>query len=414
MESNALKVTIWGTTVGFLSWNEAKQRSVFLFDKEFINKKLDISPIHNSIYFPSANLQQWGNTDKLYKGLPPFIADSLPDNWGNSVFDAWAKKNNISAKHLTPLDRLSFIGSRGMGALEFEPAQFEHFENKLLKANELYQIALEIKKERSNVHLSIDEVLIEDMYRVGTSAGGKRAKAIIAMNKQGDICSGQIDLPNDYIYYILKFNDDDTFPFSNIEMAYYQMACDAGITMMPSRLVTIEQKEHFLTERFDRRNGEKLHILTLAAMDCFATSYEDLFAVCRKLHLPESQIDELYTRMVFNVLAKNIDDHSKNFSFIMDNQGHWSLSPAYDIIFSLDTTAPDYVNVHSLSIGGKTKKITLADLATFAQKNDIKNHQSAIEKVLSVVAKWKNYATNNNVPTEWIENIDTELKNMIL
>ena len=304
MGNDAIAIWLWGKVLGYLSWDKQKHCSTFVFDESFFGTGWDVAPIGWSIRSSSARLPRSGNTGKMYEGLPPFVADSLPDRWGNRVFEAWMKKNAISKRNLTPLDRLSFIGKRGMGALEYQPAQVLRGDDMPIPIAELYELALAVQNNRQEIRLENNEdLLLEDLYRVGTSAGGRRAKAIIAMNETGDIRSGQADLPADYIYYLLKFNDDKDFPFSEVEYAYYKMACAAGINMMPSCLMQIEGKQHFLTERFDRRHGEKMHVLTLAAINPDATSYEDMFAVCRQLHLPEIQLKELFRRMVFNVLG---------------------------------------------------------------------------------------------------------------
>lgn len=410
MENKAIAIRLWGEVLGYLSWDEHRRCSLFVFEEEFLKTGWEVAPLYCSIYSRSALLPRHGNTDKLYAGLPPFVADSLPDRWGNRVFDAWAKQNGILSKNLTALDRLSFIGKRGMGALEFEPAQLLTGEEMPIPMAELYHLAIAIQEERQEVWLKGEgNVVLEDMYRVGTSAGGKRAKAVIAINKNGEIRSGQASLSSDYIYYILKFNDDKDFPYSQVEYAYYKMACASGIAMMPSRLMTIDGKPHFLTERFDRRNGEKLHVLTLAAMDPDADSYEDLFSVCRRLRLPDDQQAELFRRMVFNVLACNVDDHSKNFSFLMDKQGKWSLAPAYDMLFTVDLDGPKYVNRHSLSVGIKTDGITIDDLHAFARQNDINHATNIIDEVRSAISRWDLFASEADVPTPWIERIGKEL-----
>lgn len=410
MENKAIAIRLWGEVLGYLSWDEHRRCSLFVFEEEFLKTGWEVAPLYCSIYSRSALLPRHGNTDKLYAGLPPFVADSLPDRWGNRVFDAWAKQNGILSKNLTALDRLSFIGKRGMGALEFEPAQLLTGEEMPIPMAELYHLAIAIQEERQEVWLKGEgNVVLEDMYRVGTSAGGKRAKAVIAINKNGEIRSGQASLSSDYIYYILKFNDDKDFPYSQVEYAYYKMACASGIAMMPSRLMTIDGKPHFLTERFDRRNGEKLHVLTLAAMDPDADSYEDLFSVCRRLRLPDDQQAELFRRMVFNVLACNVDDHSKNFSFLMDKQGKWSLAPAYDMLFTVDLDGPKYVNRHSLSVGIKTEGITIDDLRAFARQNDINHATNIIDEVRSAISRWDLFASEADVPTPWIERIGKEL-----
>lgn len=406
MENNAIAIKLWGEMLGYLSWDIHKRCSLFVFEESFLKTNWDVAPLYCSIHSPAALLPRRGNVDKLYAGLPPFIADSLPDRWGNRVFDAWAKRNGIISGNLTALDRLSFIGKRGMGALEFEPAQLLTGEEMPIPVAELYRLAIAIQEERQEVLFKGGgDVYLEDMYRVGTSAGGKRAKAVIAINKKKEIRSGQAELPADYIHYILKFNDDKDFPFSEVEYAYYLMACAAGITMMPSSLMTIEGKSHFLTERFDRKNGEKLHVLTLAAMDPDADSYDDLFSVCRRLRLSDNQQRELFRRMVFNVLGCNVDDHSKNFSFMMDKQGRWSLAPAYDMLFAVDLDGPKYVNRHSLSIGVKTDDISADDLHAFARENDIGQADAVIKEVSDVIKEWPVFAKEAGVPKHWIEKI---------
>ena len=411
MGNNSIAIWLWGEVLGYLSWDGHKRCSTFVFEKEFLGTGWDVAPLWCSIQSPSALLPRHGNGDKLYAGLPPFVADSLPDRWGNRVFEAWAKQNNINSQKLNPLDRLSFIGKRGMGALEFQPAQLLTGGDMPIPMEELCNLALAIQDERQEVCLREgDDILLEDLYRVGTSAGGKRAKAVIAINGHGDIRSGQAELSGDYVHYILKFNDDKDFPFSEVEYAYYKMACAAGITMMPSRLMTIEGKRHFLTERFDRQKGEKMHVLTLAAMDPDAISYEDLFSVCRRLRLPESQQRELYRRLVFNVLGDNVDDHSKNFSFIMDKRGIWSLAPAYDMLFTVDLDGPNYMNRHSLSLGIKTDGITVEDLLRFAEENDITQAASIVRDVSVAISNWSAFAAEAQVPSVWIERISNRVQ----
>ena len=397
-------------TVGYLSWNEQTAKAVFSYDEAFIARGLNVAPLEKPIDSLVVRLPLNGNSDKLYMGLPRFIADSLPDKWGNKVFDAWATKNNIPKHKLTPIDRLSFMGSRGMGALEYEPAYLETEKAVPIAAEELAKIALDIQEDRRQVLARLDsDLLLEDIYRVGTSAGGKRAKAIIAMNTAGDIRSGQVPLPADYTYYILKFNDADWFPFPEVEMAYYQMALEAGITMMPSRLLTIENKRHFLTKRFDRPQGKKMHLLTLAAMTDYADSYEDLFAVMRMLHLPKAQHNEMFRRMVFNVLGCNVDDHSKNFSFMMSPEGQWQIAPAYDMLFSIDVDAPNYANRHALSVGGKRDGISHADLLQFAKMNDIRQSEQIIRQVASALSRWQYFAEQAHVPEKWVSTINEYL-----
>lgn len=411
MENKAVAIWIWGKVLGYLSWDEHRRCSSFVFEEKFLETGWEVAPLYCSIHSPSALVPRRGNTDKLYAGLPPFVADSLPDRWGNRVFEAWAKRNGIASRNLTALDRLSFIGKRGMGALEFEPAQLVTEDDMPIPVAELYNLALAVQEERQEEWLKGDgNIYLEDLYRVGTSAGGKRAKAIIAINKEGNIRSGQAELSTDYTHYILKFNDDKEFPFSEVEFAYYNMACAAGITMMPSRLMVIEGKKHFLTERFDRREGDKLHVLTLAAMEPDANSYDDLFSVCRRLRLQEKQQSELFRRMVFNVLGRNVDDHRKNFAFIMDKEGIWSLAPAYDMLFTIDLAGPKYMNRHSMPIGIKTDSINEEDLLLFAKENDIASAKQIFEEVKQVISQWDVFAREAEVPEKWVQRISTALQ----
>ena len=302
MENNVLKVMIWGMEAGRLYWNKERRKAFFTYSNDFLQKGLDIAPLTASIYSPLSQrgMAHSGNTDKLYAGLPEFIADSLPDRWGNDVFRQWATARQIPIRHLTAVDRLAFIGKRSMGALEFEPAYEQDNETFSVDLQSLYHLAQQIFTERQNVCLSQNIPLhLEGLYKIGTSAGGMRPKAIIAINeKTGDIRSGQADLPENYTHFIIEFNEGKGFPFTLAEKAYYDMAINAGINMMPSRLIEIDRCHHFLTQRFDRENGKKIHIQTLAAMNPLADSYEDLFAVCRQLRLPANEIAEQYRRMV--------------------------------------------------------------------------------------------------------------------
>lgn len=374
--NNVVSVMLWGEEVGKLYWDERNKRAVFNYHPDFIKKGVEIAPLTASVKGPAAKgMPILGNKEKTYQGLPPFLADSLPDRWGNMVFDQWAAQNHIPKRKLTPVDKLSFIGKRGMGAFEFIPATPGLESSSTLQIESLYQLARRIFEEREEISVQDDEALqLQSIYEIGTSAGGQHPKAIIAINETThDIRSGQVPLPEGYTYYILKFAEGDDFPFTQMEMVYYEMAKEAGITMMPSRLIQIEGKHHFLTERYDRINGEKIHTQTLAAMNPDATSYEDLFEVCRKLNIPASEQSELYRRTVFNIMGGNVDDHIKNFSFLMERNGTWHITPAYDMTFTTNLDGAAYENAHSMSIAGKDNDITEDDLMQFAKQNGIKN-----------------------------------------
>ena len=410
MRDNIVQVSIWGKNVGLLSWDDKRGCSSFQFDRDFINNGLDIAPLVAPL--SSAIVQRGfpisGNKEKPYYGLPEFIADSLPDHWGNVVFQKWLEKNNLHTRQINAVDRLSFIGKRAMGAFEFQPAHIKEDASIDIKLSSLYELANRIFNDRQNVSIDVNNgLIIEDLYKVGTSAGGQRPKAIIAIDETtGIIRSGQADLPQSFKHYILKFDTSkpDEFPFTKIEMAYYLMARDCGIDMMPSKLVEIEGTQNFLTQRFDRVDGIRIHTQTMAAMSSFADTYEDIFVIGRKINLTAEEQTQQYRRMVFNILAGNVDDHTKNFSFLMYPNGEWHISPAYDLIFSIDPDSRFFRN-HELSVRGKRNNITRKDLIDFAKAQDIKNPANIIEQTIEVVKKFNDYAEQVGISEYWISRI---------
>ncbi len=416
MENNIVSVLLNGEEVGQLYWDEQNRRAVFSYNSSFIKKGMDIAPLTASIKGGVAKgFPILGNKEKMFQGLPPFIADSLPDKWGNKVFEQWAAQNNIPLRQLSPVDKLSFIGKRGMGALEFVPATAGLDASTSVQIDSLYRLAKKLFEERKEaIVLPGEELSMQSLYKVGTSAGGQHPKAIIAINrKTGDIRSGQVALPEEYIYYILKFAEGDDFPFTQIEMSYYEMALNAGINMMPSKLIVAEGKYHFITERYDRRNGKKIHTQTLAAMCPDATSYEDLFAVSRRLNISSTEISEEYRRMVFNVMSANVDDHLKNFSFMMDEKGSWHITPAYDLTFTTNLDGAYYENGHSMTILGKSSGITISDLVQFAKENSIKNEQKIIAEVALSVSHFYDFALKYQVSSYWADRIEQYLSQLV-
>lgn len=410
MKDNIIQVKLWDKDVGLLSWDDNKGCSVFQFDKDFMLYGWNIAPLIAPLdsAYVQKSFPMSGNKEKLYGGLPEFIADSLPDYWGNIVFQKWMEANHLQPKSVNAVDRLSFIGKRAMGALEFQPAHIQEDASINIELSSLYELANRLFLDRQDINIDMSNNLImEDLYKVGTSAGGQRPKAIIGMDEEtGIIRSGQADLPPNFNHYILKFDTSkrNELPITKVEMAYYLMAKDAGINMMPSKLVEIEGTKNFMTQRFDRQNGKKIHTQTLAAMSSFADAYEDLFVVGRKLNLSADEQSQQYRRMVFNVIAVNVDDHTKNFSFIMLPNGEWHISPAYDIVFSADPDSHFYRN-HELTILGKRKNITKQDLLLFAQRQDIKNAASIIDEVAEVVMNFKAYAEMVEIDDYWIKKI---------
>ncbi len=410
MGTNVVMVKLWGMPVGYLSWDKKTDAAIFEYEPEFLDKGLDIAPLTMAINSPRSkkNIPWAGDKDKLYMGLPPMIADSLPDKWGHSLFNAWLRDNHIRAKKVTPVDHLSFIGNRAMGALVYEPAQ-KLGDDSVFPVDivRLYEFAKQVLNEREATVLNAESsILWQDLIKISSSPGGKRPKAIIAVNRAtGEVISGQGNLPEGFEHYILKYDDNSSYPFAKLEYVYYRMGLEAGINMMPSELRSYGNVAHFLTRRFDRVGNDRIHTQTLAAMSPGSDSYEDLFAVIRRLNLPYEDIRQQYLRMVFNVLARNVDDHSKNFSFCMTSDGVWRLSPAYDLTYSVDPSAPAYINRHSLTINGKNDNITREDLETVALRNDIQDYKSLIETVINAVDKFKEYAGELNIDEQLMDSI---------
>ena len=407
MDGNVVKVVLWGETVGYLTWDKSNWRtetSVFQFDRDFLNLGWDISPIKLSISSKIARSGisiRGGIPKDIFGGLPPVFADSLPDHWGNSLFRLWAKEHKVSMKDVSSVDYLSFIGKRGMGALEYLPAAIEDEEVPFdVDVTRLYEFAKSVLDERNDVQFSTDrELLWQDLIKLGTSPGGKRPKALIAMNeREQSIKSGQVLLPPGYEYYVLKYdNENDLYPYARIEYAYSRMCRDAGIRIPFTELRSFDKATHFLIKRFDRVDGEKVHMQSLRAMNGETNSYEDAFGVIGILQLDYEDKEQLFKRMVFNVLGGNIDDHDKNISFLMDKRGNWSLAPAYDVVYSID---PDTLYVQKgqfMSINGKNQGISMSDLLTVARYNNINRPERLVEQAIDVISKVDDYLREDGV-----------------
>lgn len=415
MITGSLKILLWNNEIGRLSWDLKRGISYFEYNREFLNGHIDPFPLIASIGSPASRRPVMGNKEvKIYHKLPPFLADSLPDAWGNQVFECWCRQNKIRNQEITPLDILSFIGQRGMGALEFIPESSGINKAELLNIRALSKLAQKIYFERENLKIMPEESLtMQSLIAVGTSAGGRQPKAIIAVNPDtGEISSGQIAGQKGFKYYILKFGDA-SHSLAELEMAYYEMAKEAGIDMMPSSLINVEGERHFITERFDRNDGSKLHMQTLAALFPEADSYEKLLMVCRKMRLPESASEEVFRRMVFNILANNTDDHNKNFSFLMDQNGKWCLSPAYDLtyIFNIGGYLPE--TTHCLMMRGKTSGHTKKDALVLAKENGIKKPEKIINEVACAVARFRTFAEKNSVAERWISAVEGRLSELL-
>jgi len=411
---DVIKITLWNQELGALSWNKEKNFASFEFFPSFLSKGLDVSPVHMPVTSSVGKIYSFPNLNEdTFKGLPGMLSDVLPDDFGNRLIDQWLVLNNIPKSDFTPLDRLCYIGSRGMGALEFQPAKHvAHKTSTALEVDKLAQLAEKVLNTREKLHLNLSETNhLNELIKVGTSAGGQRAKAIIAYNaKTGEIRSGQTNVPNGFEHYMFKFDGvsdatlGDPRGYGRIEYAYYLMAIDCGITMEKSLLFEEHGRAHFMTRRFDRVEGnQKVHMQTLCSLAHFdykspgAYSYENAFEVMRKLRLPHTDAIELYKRMVLNVVARNQDDHTKNISFLMNKKGVWRLSPAYDITYSYNP-AGIWTSMHQMSINGKRDNFDIKDLSAVGEKISYKNHKETIEQIMSVVSNWNYYADKAGIP----------------
>ncbi|MEA1911785.1 MAG: type II toxin-antitoxin system HipA family toxin, partial [Spirochaetota bacterium] len=347
-------VRLWGKDIGAVIWDQERELGSFEFEPSFLRKNINLSPYLISLEKPG--IISYPNLDKdTYKGLPGLLSDSLPDDFGNAVIDAWLARMGRTGKNFSPVERLCYTGTRGMGALEFHPAVARKTgKSGSIEIQELVQLASRVLNNRESFITKTGETdeekrrALSEIISVGTSAGGQRPKALIAINPgTGKIVSGQVQAPKGYEYWLLKFDGvsgrslngviADPGGYGKIEYAYYLMARECGIDIMESRLYKENGRSHFMTKRFDRTSSdEKVHMLSLCGMAHFDYkkagyySYEQLFQVMRELRLPHSQAVQMYRRMIFNIIARNQDDHTKNIAFTMDKKGKWELSPAFD------------------------------------------------------------------------------------
>lgn len=414
MTTRILKVMLWGREVGRLCIDQRRKLPYFEYNREWFESGLDISPLNASIKLPQNLRPIYGASEKIYQKLPPFLADSLPDAWGNELFEQWRQQRGIKLSEITPLDKLAFIGNRAMGALEFQPETSHFLTKESLNLKALITLANQIYKQREQSHIDPEESLtMQALLAVGTSAGGRQPKAIIAINRNtGDIRSGQVNDLKGYEYCILKFGTHERST-AELEMAYYEMATKAGIRMMPCWLIDVEGEKHFVTQRFDRKGEKKLHMQTLAALYPEAESYERLLWVCRKMRLSERDSEEVFRRMVFNILANNTDDHNKNFSFLMEEDGRWSLSPAYDMTYIFNTGGFLPETHHCLMIHGKLSDITLDDVMQLAAENGIRKAEDIIHEVVEALKQFRTVATKYGVAEQWIGRVEATIADHI-
>ena len=419
----AAEVRLWGTRIGVVVFDDTTGLGSFEYDTDFTRSGIEVSPVmmplSRRVYsFPELNRSS-------FHGLPGLLSDSLPDKFGNAVINAWLRSQGRAPESFDPVERLCYTGNRGMGALEFIPARGpSDKERDAIHVERLVELADQILNERESMHITESDDAVREIIRVGTSAGGARAKAVIAWNEEtGDIRSGQIDAGSGYGYWLMKFdgvsgNGDkegsDSEQHTRIEYAYYLMAADAGLDMSKCRIYKENGRHHFLTRRFDRdaETGDKIHMQSLGGIAHFdfnmagAYSYEQAAAVMRRLRLGNNEISQFYRRMVFNVLARNQDDHVKNISFLMDRKGRWSLAPAYDVTYAYN---PDgmWTGAHQMTINGKRTGIERKDIADAGRSMGVRASESAavIEEIGSVLCKWRDYAEQAELNESFAESI---------
>lgn len=418
------RVKMFGMNIGTFKWDDTYDMARFEYDEHFVGKGLEPSPLMMPV--KQGRIYSFGNLNRdVFYGLPGMLADSLPDTYGRALFDKWLSM--VGRTSGNPIETLCFLGQRCMGALEFEPATGPVTTDMKIEIDSLVEVAKEAlsKKEEFGTNLDADrKAAIAEILRLGTSAGGQRAKAVIAYNKEtGEVRSGQVQAPTGFDYYLIKLDGvsaeagfKETENFGRLKFSFSLLAKECGIEMTECALIEENGRAHFLTKRFDRVNGNKIHMQTLCGIAHYdfhlrrAYSYEQAFNVMRRLRLPYSQAEEMFLRMVFNVVIRNQDDHTKNISFLMDNAGKWRLSPAYDLGFAYNPKGA-WTNTHLMSINGKFDDITRKDLQAFAISNNIKNANEIIDKVCEVTSKWPEMAKNCGVPKEMI---DARLPYMLL
>jgi len=408
---NTAFVKIAGKRIGAVAWSVNDDFASFEYDPAFLSSGLDVSPLMMPLINTRGRIFSFPNLagNNTFKGLPGLLADVLPDKYGNALINAWLARHGRPENSLNPVEMLCYIGKRGMGALEFEPTQPDFpVSTGRIEIEEMVNLAQAVLSDREEFKTNLnkkEEKAMLDILRIGTSAGGARAKAIIAYHPETrDVRSGQADTKKGYEHWMIKFDGvTDTelgsaSGYGRVEMAYHLMARDCGIQMMECRLMEEHGRAHFMTKRFDRMpDGTKVHMQSLCALahfdfaDILSFSYEQLFQVMRLLHLPYAAAEQMFVRMVFNVIARNCDDHTKNFAFTMDQNGKWHLAPAFDICHAY---RPDsiWVRQQSLSIAGKRQNLTREDLLSVARQMNIKKPAEIIDKVSDVVMSWKKYA----------------------
>lgn len=413
------KVNMFGLPVGTFRWDDQYDVVRFEYDSHFVGRGLEPSPLMMPVR--EGRVYSFANLDKeTFKGLPGMLADSLPDTYGRVLFDRWLTLTGRTSSN--PVETLCFLGKRCMGALEFEPAMDLPYDpHARFEIDSLVHVASDALAEKFSFGVNLNEdkkAAMAEILRLGTSAGGQRAKAIIAYNnKTGEVRSGQVEAPEGFDYYLIKLDGvsatagfKETGNYGRLEYSFYELAKACGIDMSDCSLIEENGRAHFLTKRFDRENGKKIHMQTLCGIAHYdyrihrAYSYEQALGVMRALRLPYSAATEMFRRMVFNVVVRNQDDHTKNISFLMDENGKWRLSPAYDMGYAYNPNG-GWTATHQMSINGKFDGISREDLIVFARQNNIKDAETIIEEVREAASRWPQIAKACGIPQEMVDRI---------
>jgi serine/threonine-protein kinase HipA len=430
---NVAIVKIWGQQVGAVAWDGQTGLASFEYDTTFKNLNWELSPLKMPInsgrgVFSFPELKQ-GKNDlyDTFKGLPGLLADVLPDRYGNELINLWLAQQGRPLNSMNPVEMLCFIGTRGMGAMEFEPANFNVNKSSFsIEMDSLVDIAKKMLSQKVSFQTNLkkyDEQAIMQIITIGTSAGGARPKAVIAYNeKSGEVRSGQTIAPKGFEHWLLKLDGVSDVQlgasdgYGRVEMAYYNMAISCGVDMMPSMLFEENGRAHFMTKRFDREQGDiKHHMQTLCAINHFdynsvtSFSYEQLFQTMRELSLSYADAEQMFRRMVFNVISRNCDDHTKNFAFRLKKEGKWELAPAYDLCHAYRPNH-QWVSQHALSINGKRKDINKSDLLVIGNSIHCKRAAEIVDEIESIVMNWDRFASEVGVSKELIEAIDVTIK----
>ncbi len=422
------RVLLWDSEIGAVSWVEDRQVAVFQYDPSFIRSGIQLSPLMMPLRdlpyeFPALSKE-------TFKGLPGLLADSLPDKFGNAVIDTWLASQGRTAASFNSVERLCYIGSRGMGGLEFKPAlRISHSKSDEIEVSKLVELSNKILDQRAGLEGVFsgtdDRDAIEDILRVGTSAGGARAKAILAWNpKTNEFRSGQVKIPSDFEYWIMKFDGvsnnrdkelSDPQGFGMIEYAYYLLAVKAGIEMTECRLHHEGGRSHFMTKRFDRSlDGSKIHMQSLCAIshvdfnEPALYSYEQTIQTMKRLGLSQSDLEQQVLRAMFNVVGRNHDDHVKNIAFLMNRRGEWKLSPAFDVSYAYDPKGY-WTSQHQMSINGKLEMFAKEDLISMAKIAGFKTKRALemLDRVITAMKSWPEVAGNVGITEDRIHKIQS-------